>query len=98
MNRAIRIGLIAEGEAELGASIPYIKPEDGGKGILENAITQSRYLSENSSNQRPLQIRWKLAFEIDLAIIKNRCPNGYATFSQHLIAATTVVANSIAGT
>jgi hypothetical protein len=241
MNRAIRIGLIAEGEAELGASIPYIKPEDGGKVIerdkegalhtlirreinnlglhdcdfvqrhpsisesrvfkrrvghsildrkylaqviiawkpeevdmilivvdaddkldqrqidleralnqirdyhldtngqkivdrsagglaiknfeiwlladtatvskilgveiehLENleeldGIAQSTYLSENSSNQRPLQIRWKLAFEIDLAIIKNRCPNGYATFAQNLIATTRVVANSIAGT
>jgi hypothetical protein len=34
MNRLIRIGLIAEGEAELGASIPYINPEDGGK-IIE---------------------------------------------------------------
>ncbi|MBS9391187.1 MAG: hypothetical protein HEQ33_20735 [Dolichospermum sp. WA123] len=33
MSRRIRIGLIAEGEAELGASIPYIKPEDGGKVI-----------------------------------------------------------------
>jgi hypothetical protein len=33
MNRPIRIGLIAEGEAELGTSIPYIKPEDGGKVI-----------------------------------------------------------------
>jgi hypothetical protein len=36
MNRPIRIGLIAEGEAELGASIPYIKPEDGGKVIERN--------------------------------------------------------------
>ena len=33
MNRSIRIGLIAEGEAELGASIPYINLEDGGKVI-----------------------------------------------------------------
>jgi hypothetical protein len=33
MSRRIRIGLIAEGEAELGASIPYIKPENGGKVI-----------------------------------------------------------------
>jgi hypothetical protein len=33
MIRPIRIGLIAEGEAELGASIPYIKPEEGGKVI-----------------------------------------------------------------
>lgn len=29
----MRIGLIAEGEAELGSSIPYIKPEAGGKPI-----------------------------------------------------------------
>jgi hypothetical protein len=33
MSRRIRIGLIAEGEAELGGSIPYIKPEAGGKVI-----------------------------------------------------------------
>jgi hypothetical protein len=31
MTRSLRIGLIAEGEAELGPSIPYIKPEDGGE-------------------------------------------------------------------
>lgn len=37
MNRPIRIGLIAEGEAELGPSIPYIKPEDGGKLIDRDA-------------------------------------------------------------
>ena len=36
ISRRIRIGLIAEGEAELGASIPYIKPEDGGKVIERN--------------------------------------------------------------
>jgi hypothetical protein len=33
MSRPIRIGLIAEGETELGASVPYIKPEAGGKVI-----------------------------------------------------------------
>jgi hypothetical protein len=33
MSRPLRIGLIAEGEAELGKSVPYIKPEDGGKAI-----------------------------------------------------------------
>jgi hypothetical protein len=33
MNRRVRIGLIAEGEAELVASIPYIKLEDGAKVI-----------------------------------------------------------------
>jgi hypothetical protein len=34
MIRSLRIGLIAEGEAELGSSVPYIKPEEGGK-IIE---------------------------------------------------------------
>jgi hypothetical protein len=33
MNRRLRIGLIAEGQTELGHSIPYINPEDGGKVI-----------------------------------------------------------------
>ena len=33
MIRPIRIGLIAEGETELGKSVPYIKPEEGGKPI-----------------------------------------------------------------
>jgi hypothetical protein len=33
MSRALRIGLIAEGEAELGPSVPYLKPEEGGKPI-----------------------------------------------------------------
>jgi hypothetical protein len=37
VNRPIRIGLIAEGEAELGPSIPYIKTEDGGKVIERDA-------------------------------------------------------------
>jgi hypothetical protein len=31
MNRPIRIGLIAEGQTELGSSVPYVKPEEGGK-------------------------------------------------------------------
>jgi hypothetical protein len=67
---------------------------DGGKDILENAIAQSMYISKDS-NQRPLQIRWKLAFEIDLATIKARCPLGYAAFTQDLIVAATVVADVI---
>ena len=33
MNRRLRIGLIAEGQTELGDSVPYINPEDGGKVI-----------------------------------------------------------------
>ncbi len=31
MNRPLRIGLIAEGQTELGSSVPYVKPEEGGK-------------------------------------------------------------------
>lgn len=67
---------------------------DGGKDILENAIAQSTYISKDNTNQRPLQIRWKLAFEIDLAIIKARCPLGYAAFAQDLIVAA-IVADAI---
>jgi hypothetical protein len=36
MKQPIRVGLIAEGEAELGPSIPYITPQDGGKVIDES--------------------------------------------------------------
>jgi hypothetical protein len=63
---------------------------------LEKAIAESTYLSEESSNQRPLQIRWNLASQIDLAIIKTCCPNGYAAFAQDLMAATKVVVDAIA--
>jgi transposase len=51
------------------------------KDILENAIARSTYLNSEVSNQRPLQIRWKLAFQIDLNIIKTYCPDGYAAFT-----------------
>ncbi|BAZ32476.1 hypothetical protein NIES4074_49820 [Cylindrospermum sp. NIES-4074] len=61
---------------------------DNTKDILENAIAKSTYYSQDSSNQRPLQIRWNLAFQIDLAIIKTFCPNGYATFAESLLVAT----------
>jgi Domain of unknown function (DUF4276) len=33
MSRSLRIGLLAEGEAELGPSVPYLKPEEGGQPI-----------------------------------------------------------------
>lgn len=36
MSRPLRIGLLAEGEAELGRSVPYLKPQDGGKAIEES--------------------------------------------------------------
>jgi len=64
---------------------------DGTKDILEKAIAESTYLSEENSNQRLLKSRWNLAFQIDLAIIKTYCPNGYAGFAQYLIAAAKVV-------
>ncbi|MEH2044321.1 hypothetical protein [Nostoc sp.] len=65
---------------------------DGTKDILETAIAESTYLSKESSNQRPLQIRWDLASQIDLGIIKTCCPNGYAAFTKYLIVAAKVVA------
>lgn len=34
MTRILRIGLLAEGETELGDSIPFVKPQDGGKPIV----------------------------------------------------------------
>jgi len=65
---------------------------DGTKDVLDKAIAESTYLSEENSNQRPLQIQWKLASQIDLGIIKNFCPNGYAAFTLYLIAAAKLVA------
>ncbi|WP_373530793.1 hypothetical protein [Nostoc sp.] len=68
---------------------------DNTKDILEKAIAESTYLSGESSNQRPLQIRWNLASEIDLAIIKTCCPNGYAGFALYLMEAVKVVVDVI---
>jgi hypothetical protein len=65
------------------------------KSILEKVIAESTYLSEESSNQRPLQIRWYLASQIDLLIIKTCCPSGYAAFAQNLRVAAKVVADMI---
>ena len=64
---------------------------DNTKDILENAIAKSTYLSEDISNQRSLQIRWNLGKQIDLEIIKNGCPQGYAAFTQSLLVATKAV-------
>ncbi|CAD0232358.1 hypothetical protein [Planktothrix agardhii] len=61
------------------------------KNVLETAIAKSTYLSDVSSNQRPLQIRWKLGFEIDLDIIKTCCSTGYAPFTKGLTEAAKVV-------
>ncbi|MEA5618502.1 hypothetical protein VB711_11740 [Cronbergia sp. UHCC 0137] len=64
---------------------------DNTKDLLDKAIRESTYLSEITTNQRPLQIRWNLAFKIDLAIVKTSCPNGYANFTQSLITAAKAV-------
>lgn len=65
------------------------------KDILEKIIAESTYLSEESSNLRPLQIRWVLAFEVDLETIKNFCVNGYATFAQNLVTTANKVIDKI---
>ena len=49
------------------------------KDTLESAINQSSYI-----NKPLLQIKWDLAFEIDLAILKSSCPKGYGAFAHKL--------------
>ncbi|MGM3309132.1 hypothetical protein ACSQ6I_24685 [Anabaena sp. WFMT] len=72
-------------------SLENLEDLDKTKDILENAIQKSTYFSEDTSNQRPLQIRWNLAFQIDLGIIKTFCPDGYATFAKDLLVAAQAV-------
>lgn len=57
------------------------------KAILESAIADSSYLSADTSNQRPLQIRWQLAEQINLDVLATQCPIGYATFIQSTVIA-----------
>ena len=54
MNRPIRIGLIAEGQTELGPSVPYVKPEDGGKLIPKERlrVVPHATLSIEAKNQQ----------------------------------------------
>lgn len=61
------------------------------KHILEQTIAQSSYLSEERSNQRNLIVKWSLADQIDLEIIKNRCAKGYHPFVKDLVAAAHAV-------
>jgi hypothetical protein len=67
---------------------------DETKNLLERAIAASTYLFQDSSNQRPLQIRWDLANRIDLETIETSCPNGYTAFMQSLI----IVAKAVVDT
>ena len=64
------------------------------KSILENAIEQSNYLSEQENNQRPFEVRWNLACKVDLDVIKNFCPTGYGVFYQSLIDVAKIVISS----
>jgi hypothetical protein len=59
-----------------------LEESDQTKDILEKAIAESNYLSEE--NNRQLKIRWHLARQIDLAILRKSCPQGYGLFSQSL--------------
>lgn len=75
-------------EKTLGVDIPRLnnlEDSDKTKRILENAITESMYLSEYNINQRRFQIRWDLAKEIDLAILKKLCPQGSGQFIKSLL-------------
>jgi hypothetical protein len=65
------------------------------KGVLENAIAVSTYLHEEKSNQRPLIAKWKLAFEVNLEVLKTSCSKGYGTFAQNLSTAAQAVADMI---
>ena len=59
------------------------------KNILENAIAESNYLSEeNNRNLRIHKIKWNLASEVDLEMLKKNCPQGYGLFSQDLLRLT----------
>lgn len=78
------------------APLDNIEELNDTKEILENAIAQSEFISEPITNQRPLQIRWHLATEIDLAILKNCCPQGYRTFAENLAHVARGIAEAIA--
>jgi hypothetical protein len=68
-----------------------LEESDQTKKILENAIAESNYLSEeNNRNLRIHKIKWNLAFQIDLVILKKNCSQGYGLFSQDLLKLTQI--------
>ncbi|TAE61645.1 MAG: hypothetical protein EAZ76_04835 [Nostocales cyanobacterium] len=73
------------------ANLEKLEDLNNTKDILEQAIASSTYLTADIGNQRPLQIRWNLAFQVDLAIMKMNCPDGYAGFVENLLMATKAV-------
>jgi hypothetical protein len=61
------------------------------KKLLEQSINESKYLlEENNRNLRVHKIKWILASEIDLGILKKNCPQGYGLFSQNLLKLTQI--------
>lgn len=61
------------------------------KDCLDSIISKSTSYSCNNSNQRPLQIRWDLAKEIDLQKLREQCPKGYQDFADKLLKAASVI-------
>jgi hypothetical protein len=56
------------------------------KGFLDKAIRKSDYLTYGiEDNQRPLRIRWTIAEQLNLEMLKTQCPVGYGTFAKNLI-------------
>ncbi len=102
----IRIGLISEGEAELGPSIPYIKPEEGGKpigrsreGALHTLIRrelQTAGLDDCVFIQRHPQIGERQQHDLDRGIGTGRVSlrRGYGVSQRNYIAQRVIAWNS----
>ncbi|MEB3120148.1 MAG: hypothetical protein VKL41_02870 [Snowella sp.] len=61
------------------------------KKVLEQSINESNYLlEENNRNLRTHKIKWILASEVDLEMLKKNCPQGYGLFSQDLLKLTQI--------
>lgn len=71
-----------------------IEKADNTKTVLESVIARTTYLTKPEAKQRPYRIRWNLASEIDLNVVKSSCPNGYETFSQSLVSVAKLIVNS----
>lgn len=65
------------------------------KNLLDNAIGQSSYLDELTSNKRELQIRWELGKTTDLSKVKSRCPQGHGTLVAELTKASLLMQERI---
>jgi hypothetical protein len=77
------ISTILEWEIE---NIEDLESSSCAKEILEDAIAKSNYMPEETSNQRLLIVKWKLASKVNLDEIKVRC-QGYGAFVKDLLLA-----------